>query len=251
MLWLVLTPFLLPALMAVAWRVLLFDQPHWSAASDASSGQAPAPEEVSEAVVQAYAARTWGMRGAVAVHTWIAVKRSNAKTYTRHEVVSWQFRRTGIAVTRTKGRPDAMWYSNAPQLLVDLRGDGVDEVIDRVEAAAERYPHAADYTTWPGPNSNTFIAHIARRVPELGLELPTTAIGKDFLGGAVVARAPSGTGYQLSLFGVVGATLALREGIELQLLGLAVGLRPWPLAIKLPGLGAWPRSNVLPRRLDD
>ena len=248
-LWLVLTPFLLPALVAVAWR-LFFEQPHWSAASHASSEQAPAPEHVSEAVIQAYAARTWGLRGAVAVHTWIAAKRSNADAYIRYEVIGWRLRRTGSALARTEGGPDAMWFSNPPELLVDLRGDGVDGLIDRVEAAVDDYPYATEYVTWPGPNSNTFTAHIARQVPELGLELPTTAIGKDFLGGGTVAgRAPSGTGYQFSLFGVAGVTAALREGIELQLFGLAVGLRPLPFAIKLPGFGAWPRSAILPRRL--
>jgi hypothetical protein len=35
-------------------------------------------------------------------------------------------------------------------------------------------------------------------VPELRLDLPPTAIGKDFLpNGEVVARAPSGTGFQV------------------------------------------------------
>ena len=39
---------------------------------------------------------------------------------------------------------------------------------------------------------------------ELGLDLPSNAIGKDFLvRGALFAAAPSGTGFQLSLFGLV------------------------------------------------
>ena len=249
-LWPVFLLFLLPAVVSIVWR-LFFDQPHWSDASHAPSGQAPPPEEVREAVVQVYAARTWGLRGAVAVHTWIAVKRSDADAYTRHEVIGWRLRRGGSALVRTEGRPDAMWFSNPPELLADLRGAGVEGVIDRVEAAVRDYPYAGEYRTWPGPNSNTFTAFVGRRVPELDLELPTTAIGKDYLaGGAVTDRAPSGTGYQLSLFGIAGATAALREGLEVQLFGLAVGLRPAPFAIKLPGLGAWPRRDVLPHRLE-
>ena len=248
-LWLVLTPFLLPALVAIAWRLFL-DQPHWSASSHAATDQAPAPELVREAVIQAYAARTWGIRGGVAVHTWIAAKRSNAATYTRHEVIGWRLRRGGSALVQTEGRPDAMWFSNPPELLVDLRGEGVDAMIDDVEAAVAAYPYAAEYRTWPGPNSNTFTAFVARRVPELNLELPTTAIGKDYLaGGAVTDRAPSGTGYQVSLFGMAGITAALREGLELQLFGLTIGVRPAPFAVKLPGFGAWPRREVLPQRL--
>ena len=49
--------------------------------------------------------------------------------------------------------------------------------------------------------------------------------------------APSGTGYQVSLWGIVGAMAAWKEGIELNLLGLVVGVDFQPLALKLPGLG--------------
>ncbi|MEL6964991.1 MAG: DUF3750 domain-containing protein, partial [Pseudomonadota bacterium] len=91
---------------------------------------------------------------------------------------------------------------------------------------------------WPGPNSNTFIAHLGRKVPALGLELPPTAIGKDFLDrGALTASTPSGSGYQLSLFGVLGLSLGREEGLELHILGFTLGLDPLDLEIKLPGLG--------------
>ncbi len=41
--------------------------------------------------------------------------------------------------------------------------------------------NANEYTALPGPNSNTFPAWIARAVPELGLELPFSAIGKGYI----------------------------------------------------------------------
>ena len=100
------------------------------------------------------------------------------------------------------------------------------------------YPFVDSYRTWPGPNSNTFTAHIARAVPELGLDLPSTAIGKDYLGPTrFAARAPSGTGYQVSLLGLLGLTLGVEEGLEINVLGLSFGLDPLGLAIKLPGIG--------------
>lgn len=72
----------------------------------------------------------------------------------------------------------------------------------------------------------------------MGLELPTTAIGKDYLtNGSIAGRAPSGTGYQLSLFGLIGITAAWKEGLEFNLFGLAFGIDPQNLAIKLPGIG--------------
>ena len=104
-------------------------------------------------------------------------------------------------------------------------------------ASIARYPYADGYVTWPGPNSNTFVAWIGREVPELGLTLPPTAIGKDFLGRQLAAPTPSGTGLQISLGGLLGVAVGLKEGVELNLLGLVVGVDPLGLAIKLPGLG--------------
>jgi hypothetical protein len=107
-----------------------------------------------------------------------------------------------------------------------------------VRAAVARYPYPHDYRVWPGPNSNTFTAFIARSVPALGLELPSNAVGKDFLpGGALVGAAPSGTGYQLSLFGLAGILVARAEGIEVNLLGLNLGIDFAAPALKLPGIG--------------
>jgi Protein of unknown function (DUF3750) len=107
-----------------------------------------------------------------------------------------------------------------------------------VEGAIVTYPYPHQYRTWPGPNSNTFVAHIARTVPALGLELPSTAIGKDYLSnGSILARTPSGTGLQLSLLGLLGLSLARDEGLEVNVLGLTFGVDPLDFALKLPGIG--------------
>jgi hypothetical protein len=103
--------------------------------------------------------------------------------------------------------------------------------------AAKSYPYPDEYNAWPGPNSNTFTAWITREVPELRADLPPTAIGKDYLGDSVFAAAPSGSGVQFSVVGVLGVTASTVEGFELNLLGLTFGLDPWPPAIKLPLVG--------------
>ena len=79
-----------------------------------------------------------------------------------------------------KDLPDRHWYGERPRLLKELRGSGVDKLIASVDKAAREYPWPDTYKAFPGPNSNTFIAWIARRVPELGLELPFSAIGSGF-----------------------------------------------------------------------
>jgi hypothetical protein len=74
-------------------------------------------------------------------------------------------------------------------------------------------------------------------VPELRADLPPTAIGKDYLGSRVFASAPSGSGVQLSVAGVLGVTASSVEGLELNVLGLTFGVDPWPPALKLPLIG--------------
>jgi hypothetical protein len=134
--------------------------------------------------------------------------------------------------------PDDYWFGSRPDLLVDLRGDGVDALIVRVEAAVKAYPYQSTYRTWPGPNSNTFTAYLGRALPEMRLSLPPTAIGKDFLpGGAVAAPSPSGSGFQVSILGLAGLLAGTEEGIEVNVLGLTLGLDLKKPAIKLPGVG--------------
>jgi hypothetical protein len=230
-----LTPLLF--LLLVACSTLARD-PDWRLARRDSSGQAPDPATTPDAVLQVYAARTVGWKGVLGVHTWIALKRSGAPGYTRYEVMGWGVDRGAPALRVNRTGPDNYWFGSRPDLLVDRRGDGVELLIDRVEAAAREYPYPSTYRTWPGPNSNTFTAFIARAVPELRLDLPPTAVGKDFLpNGAPVGMTPSGTGLQLSLLGLAGVLVGWEEGLELNLLGLTFGLDWNRPALKLPGVG--------------
>jgi hypothetical protein len=200
-------------------------------------GLAPDPAKSTEAVVQVYAARTVGMRGLFGVHSWIAVKPAAADAYTVYEVIGWRLRWSDSAVSVRSRAPDARWFGNAPEVLADVRGDAAAALIARIERAVQSYPYAREYRAWPGPNSNTFTAWVTRAVPELRADLPSTAIGKDYLRGGVFAKAPSGSGYQMSLAGLFGVTASTVEGLELNLLGLTFGVDPWPPAVKLPLAG--------------
>lgn len=149
----------------------------WRTASRASAGIAPDPESTPEAVIQVYGADAWGWRGIFAIHTWISVKPSNTDHYKVYEVVGWR-ERSGLPVLSVKQDiPDRHWFGARPELLLDRRGEGVDDLIQRIDAAAQRYPWRDEYRVFPGPNSNTFPAWIGQQVPELGLELPFSAIG--------------------------------------------------------------------------
>jgi hypothetical protein len=207
----------------------------WRRASREPVGLAPDPTVVKEAVVQVYGARAVGAKGLFGVHTWIAVKPTDAPTFTIYEVIGWRLRWSeSVVVVRTRD-PDGRWFGSAPELYADRRGPGVDELIQRIDQAAKAYPHAKEYKVWPGPNSNTFTAWVARAVPELQVDLPATAIGKDYLGGSIFGSAPSGSGYQVSLGGVLGVAASSVEGLELNVLGLNVGLGR--NGLKLPFIG--------------
>jgi hypothetical protein len=221
----------------------------WRTASREPAGLAPDPATTKQAVVQVYAARAVSWRGWFGVHSWVAVKRADADAFTVHEVMGWQLRRTGTAVVARRRTPDGYWYGAKPELLADLRGPGVEGIIDRIDAAVDEYPWANRYHVWPGPNSNTFVAFILRRVPELRADLPPTAIGKDYLGWKSVGKTPSGTGGQVSLFGVAGVAAGLEEGLEVNVLGLNFGVDPKSLSIKLPMIGrVGPHPVPEPRR---
>ncbi len=210
----------------------------WRTADRSSMGSAPDPAVVAEPIVQVYGARAFGWRGAFAVHTWIAVKRAGAPAFTTYEVIGWRYWHGGSPMSVRQGPPDRKWFGAMPEVYVDRRGPEVEALIDRIEAAVAAYPFHDIYRTWPGPNSNTFTASVARAVPELGLELPPTAIGKDYLGATSIAAAsPSGTGFQISLLGLLGIMVGVEEGLEVNVLGLSFGIDPLGLAIKLPGIG--------------
>jgi hypothetical protein len=222
----------------------------WRTASREPAGIAPDPARTPEAVVQVYAARAFNWRGVFGVHSWVAMKPKDAKEFTSVEVLGWNTYRGLNTVSQHEGAPDRRWFGADPVLLADLRGPEAEAAIPRIAAAAASYPYPDTYWIWPGPNSNSFVAHLARQAPELRLDLPPTAIGKDFLPeGGFAAILPSGTGGQLSLYGLLGAGAGLEEGIEINLLGLVFGIDPNDLAIKLPlagslGLGPLIKSNA-------
>jgi hypothetical protein len=210
----------------------------WHQARRDPTGLSPDPALTSEAVIQVFAAPAVSWRGIFSVHTWIVVKPTGASRFTRYEVVGFGVANGAPAVRVDRMGPDDHWFGARPQVLLDRRGAGADELIEQVRAAVASYPYPNAYRAWPGPNSNTFLAYIARQVPGLAIHLPSNAVGKDFLPGTGwFAAAPSGSGFQLSLYGVAGILVAVEEGIEMNLMGLSLGVDLVRPALKLPAIG--------------
>ncbi len=210
----------------------------WRTASRESAGLAPLPSVEREAVVQVYAARAFRWRKYFAVHAWIATKERDAAAYRVYQVVGWNLGRGEGVVVDREDFPDRYWYGARPELIQTIRGAAAERAIPRIRELVAGYAYPETYRAWPGPNSNTFVAHIIRHVPELGVELPPHAVGKDWIGrGDFFGRSESGTGVQFSVYGVLGATLGLAEGVEVNLLGLSFGVDLWRPALKLPMIG--------------
>lgn len=142
---------------------------------------APNPADYQDAVVQVYGADVWGIRGRFAIHTWIATKAPHADTYTIYHVLGWKTLRGLSAVSIDDGVPNRKWFGSKPVLLLDQRGEKARDLIGKIDDAARQYPFPDTYTMWPGPNSNSFIAWIGLKVPELNLVLPAKALGKNWM----------------------------------------------------------------------
>lgn len=220
----------------------LQDSGSWRTADRSSAGIAPDPEQETGAVVQVYAARAYNWRGYFAVHTWISTKAAGANSYYVHEVTGWRH----YVVQSRPGEPDRAWYGSQPTLIADFRGERAGKILDQLGEVIAQYPYPTTYKAWPGPNSNTFVSWVIRQIPEMDVALPNHAIGKDYLGDDLVAEVPGGTGYQLSLGGYFGLLAGTREGLELNILGLSLGVNPLGLGIKLPGLGELALRNTNP-----
>lgn len=206
----------------------------WRTASRESMGIAPLPEDEKEALVQVYVARAYSWRKYFAVHSWLATKDKNAKSYVVYQVTAWGMQSLQVE----EDMPDRRWFGADAYMIASLKGEKAEAAIRNIKAAVETYPYPKDYRIFPGPNSNTFVSYVLRRTPEIGVELPTSAIGRDWLNeGDLFGSSESRTGFQFSLLGVFGFTLGLGDGVEVNILGLGFGVDILRPAIKLPFVG--------------
>ena len=227
--------YLFPALASAGYWYVKERPGSWREADWTSAGILPRPEDQPRATIHVFSAATGGMKGAVASHAWIVTKAANAASYNRYDKVGW-----GSPIRRNGYAPDARWYSNTPRVVVSVTGDAASRLIPKIEAAIERYPYSKPgaYRMWPGPNSNTFVAHVLREVPELGAVLPPHAVGRDYLPeGRLFSVDPDGMDVHATLYGLFGVSAGLRSGFEVHVMGLVAGIDLANPAIKVPAIG--------------
>jgi Protein of unknown function (DUF3750) len=227
--------FLAPLAVHAAWWLSHDEAVGWHQADWSSAGMLPSARAKPDAAVYVFAARTGRWKGIFAHHSWIVIKERGATSFTRYDKVAW-----GRPVKINNWAPDARWYGHMPTIVAAIEGPAAERMIPKIRAAVTRYPYnePGAYSVWPGPNSNSFIAYVLAAVPEAGIVLPPTAIGKDWrVDSRIVGMTLSGTGVQFSLGGYFGITAGWVEGLEVNILGLVTGIDIRRPAIKLPGFG--------------
>lgn len=227
--------YLVPALASAGWWYVKERPGSWREADWSTANILPPPKADEEAAIYVFSAATGGMKGAVASHSWIVTKGQGEETYSRYDKVGW-----GSPIRRNGYPADARWYSNTPRVVVQIRGAEAARLIPKVEQAIRSYPYATPgaYRIWPGPNSNTFVAHVLRSVPELGAVLPPDAVGRDYLPeGRLFAIDADGLDMHATLYGLLGISAGVRSGLEVHFMGLVAGIDLVRPAVKIPALG--------------
>ena len=227
--------YLLPALSSAGWWYVKERPGSWREADWSSAKILPSPTGDKAAAIYVFSATTGGMKGAIASHSWIVTKGEGDTTYNRYDKVGW-----GSPIRRNGYPADARWYSNAPHLVVSVKGEEAARLIPKIETAIRSYPYSKPgaYRIWPGPNSNSFVAHVLRSVPELGAVLPPDAVGRDYLPeGKLFAIDADGLDMHATLYGLLGISAGMRSGLEVHVLGLVAGIDIMRPAVKIPALG--------------
>ena len=126
-----------------------------------------------------------------AIHPWIVIV-DNGKI-TRWEIIHRKYqdkKRFGYVYKNFYNNPiqglkkhhfsSEYWYST---LIDSVSGDDKSlafRIVNFVEEMTPFYPHQENYVLFPGPNSNTYIAWILQKFPELKIKLPWNAFGKNY-----------------------------------------------------------------------
>ena len=126
--WSFLALFLLPVLGAAGALAYHGGPTHWSRWDRSVTSRLADAAATPEARVLVMAGRTRGWKGAVALHSWIAIKRANGE-WRRYDVAGW-----GDPVRLNWWPPD-LWFGSRGDVLVDLKGPAAEALIPKIEAA--------------------------------------------------------------------------------------------------------------------
>lgn len=174
-------------------------------------------------------------------HTWVDVKLGSDEGWTRLESAGSLFGTRVAPLEPDEAYLNRRFDDHPVRVLGVVRGETAralaPRLVERVTELGAFYDER--YTAWPGPNSNTLMMTLAREFPDLRFVFDGSAAGKDYGGWLDASLTASGTGVRLDSI-PIGVALAAREGIELHLLQLTLGIGFDPPCIKIPFLPTFP-----------
>lgn len=159
----------------------------------------------------------------IARHPWFAVRRKGETEWKTYEVPSLGNERDPF--TRHSPYVDPIVHKV-------WRGAEGERAAACLEREAEPWIARLKYRFYPGPNSNTFGAMMLRAC-KLSASLPATSIGKDWRGLVGAGLTTERTGVEVQT-AVAGVRIGLKEGIQIHVLGLELGIDLWPPALIVP-----------------
>jgi hypothetical protein len=161
----------------------------------------------------------------IARHPWLAVRRKGESRWEIYEVGGGGSEDDPFRHHHPYGNP--MLHKVWRGAEADAAAECIERVAPGIKSDIERH-----YIFYPGPNSNTFGDRVLRAC-HLHASLPSSSVGKDWRGAFGAGVTSEGTGVQLET-PLVGLKIGLKEGIELHVIGLSIGIDFWPPAIILP-----------------
>lgn len=173
-----------------------------------------------------------------ASHVWIEYRQKGDQNWTRVEANTEPLQEP---IHPSVANHNVRWGRDVELLAVYLLEDAAN-MIPHIKESALRHSEGFEYRAYPGPNSNTYAARIIADVPNLDVELPHNAIGKDYTTTISAGLTPSRDGLHLDTL-PLGLSLGYQQGLELHLIGLTAGLSLWPPQLKIPFL---PRIGLSP-----
>jgi hypothetical protein len=159
----------------------------------------------------------------VARHAWIVANVPGEAGYRRYELY------------HSGGEPFAYFGDGDVALhgVIRYEPGELNAKVQCLEREERRYHEEhPGYLPIPGPNSNTIIDQLLRRCG-VHVELPATAIGRDYRGPIGASVTSVGTGVQLETW-VAGGKVGLEEGVEAHVFDLPLGVHFWPPGITVP-----------------
>lgn len=166
-----------------------------------------------------------------ATHTFLDYRESVSAPWYRVEVAHPKsgVRNQEIPTSAAYGRKR---WGERVRILSQSDGSKNPNFARDIRAFAASYDDSV-YRSYPGPNSNTFMEKMIRKVDGVNAVLDHNAMGKE--NGFYAGKTTGGTGLKLQT-PVVGVALGLKEGVEVSALGLSAGVSIYPPSVRIPFL---------------